>query len=95
VEPNESEEGSKAGKAVSASEIGLTSADWEENQELEGFLRYPYQDQGDDRAQGLLHGRAEPDAARLNAQLLPCRGKARDRPVSRKVADFDIQHGGL
>ena len=55
----------------------------------------PVPDQGDDRAQGLLHGRAEPDAARLNAQLLPCRGKARDRPVSRKVADFDIQHGGL
>ncbi len=43
VEPNESEEGSKAGKVVSASEIGLTSTDWEENQELEGFLRYPYQ----------------------------------------------------
>jgi hypothetical protein len=38
-----SEEGSKAGKAVSASEIGLTSTDWEEDQELEGFLRYPYQ----------------------------------------------------
>ena len=41
VELNESEEGSKAGKVVSASEISLTSTDWEENQELAGFLRYP------------------------------------------------------
>jgi hypothetical protein len=44
VEPNEIEQGSKAGKAASASEIGLTSTDWGENQEFEGgFLRYPYQ----------------------------------------------------
>jgi hypothetical protein len=43
VEQNESEEGSKTGKAVSSSEICLTSTGWEENQEFEGFLRYLYQ----------------------------------------------------
>lgn len=43
VEPNESDQGSKAGRAVPATEIGLSSTDWEENQELEGFLHYPYQ----------------------------------------------------
>jgi hypothetical protein len=36
VEPNESEQGSKAGKAISASELGpeFTVTNWEENQEL-------------------------------------------------------------
>jgi hypothetical protein len=43
VEPNESDQGSKAGNAVPATEIGLLPSDWEENQELEGFLSYPYQ----------------------------------------------------
>ena len=43
VEPNESDQGSKAGTAVPATELGLGSDDWEANQELEGFLRYPYQ----------------------------------------------------
>jgi hypothetical protein len=43
VDPNESEEGSKAGKAVSTSEICLTSTSWEQNQELGGLLRYLYQ----------------------------------------------------
>mmetsp|Transcript_8737 Transcript_8737/g.20960 ORF Transcript_8737/g.20960 Transcript_8737/m.20960 type:complete len:90 (+) Transcript_8737:1-270(+) len=43
VEPNESsDQGSKAGKPVPASEIGLSSDDWEGNQELETFLCYPY-----------------------------------------------------
>lgn len=42
VETNESDEGSKAGRAVPASEIGLTPDDWECNQEMESFLSYPY-----------------------------------------------------
>ena len=42
VEPNESEQGSKVGKAVAPAELGLSSDDWEANQELEGFLSYPY-----------------------------------------------------
>jgi hypothetical protein len=42
VEPNESDQGSKAGKAVPATELGLAADDWAANQELEGFLAYPY-----------------------------------------------------
>ncbi|KAK3285771.1 hypothetical protein CYMTET_6636 [Cymbomonas tetramitiformis] len=42
VETNESEEGSKVGVAVAASEIGLDLSDWDRSQELEGFLSYPY-----------------------------------------------------
>eukprot|EP00966_Prymnesium_polylepis_P063004 1462362-Prymnesium_polylepis.1 len=39
VEPNESNQGSKAGRAVAATEIGLSS---DSNQDLEGFLSYRY-----------------------------------------------------
>jgi hypothetical protein len=42
VETNESDQGSKVGKAVAATELGLSSEDWEESQEMEGFLSYPY-----------------------------------------------------
>ncbi|KAK3279680.1 hypothetical protein CYMTET_12450 [Cymbomonas tetramitiformis] len=42
VETNASEEGSKVGVAVAASEIGLDLSDWDRIQELEGFLSYPY-----------------------------------------------------
>ena len=43
VEPNESDQGSKAGQAVPATDLGLTPDDWEANQELEDFLSlYPY-----------------------------------------------------
>lgn len=42
VESNESEEGSKAGRPVPASELGLDSDDWEQSQELEAFASYPF-----------------------------------------------------
>ena len=42
VETNESDQGSKVGTAVAASELGFTSLDWEESQEMEAFLSYPY-----------------------------------------------------
>jgi len=37
IEPNESDQGSKAGKAVAATELGLDSTDWETSQEMEGL----------------------------------------------------------
>lgn len=43
VEPNESDQGSKAGAPVPACALGLTPEDWECNQELESFLSYPYE----------------------------------------------------
>jgi hypothetical protein len=42
VETNESDQGTKAGTAVSAFEIGISSQDWEESQQMESFLSYPY-----------------------------------------------------
>ena len=42
VETNESEQGSKVGEAVAASEIGLIPEDWEDTQEIEAFLSYPF-----------------------------------------------------
>ena len=42
VETNESDQGSKVGKAVAATELGLSPDDWEQSQELEGFLSYPH-----------------------------------------------------
>jgi hypothetical protein len=42
VEPNESDQGSKAGKPVAAVELGIDPAAWEESAELEAFLSYPY-----------------------------------------------------
>ena len=42
VEANESDQGSKVGVAVPASELGISSLNWEESQEMEGFLAYPY-----------------------------------------------------
>ena len=42
VESNESDQGSKVGKPVAASELGLNSLDWEESQELEAFLSYSF-----------------------------------------------------
>ena len=42
VESNESEQGSKVGKAVAASEMGLSSDDWEKTMELEAFVDQPF-----------------------------------------------------
>ena len=42
VETNESDQGSKVGQAVAASDIGLAPGDWEESIEMEAFLSYPY-----------------------------------------------------
>lgn len=42
VESNESEQGSKVGQAVPASELGLTSQDWDATVEVEGFLDQPF-----------------------------------------------------
>ena len=42
VESNESDQGSKAGSAVPAMDLGLSPTDWEESQELEAFLAYAY-----------------------------------------------------
>ena len=42
VETDDAESGSKLGRPVPASDIGLSTTDWEENQELEGFLEYAY-----------------------------------------------------
>ena len=42
VETNDSEQGSKVGTAVAATELGLSPEDWEESQEMEGFLSYPF-----------------------------------------------------
>ena len=42
IETNESDQGSKAGHAVAASELGLSVLEWEESQEVEGFLAYSY-----------------------------------------------------
>ncbi|KAK3243146.1 hypothetical protein CYMTET_47179 [Cymbomonas tetramitiformis] len=42
VENDESEGGSKVGKAVAASEIGLDTLAWDQSQEIEAFLAYPY-----------------------------------------------------
>ena len=43
VEENISDEGSKAGRAVPADEIGLNPQDWEANSEFEAFLSYPFE----------------------------------------------------
>ncbi|KAK3251539.1 hypothetical protein CYMTET_39128 [Cymbomonas tetramitiformis] len=42
VENDESEGGSKVGQAVAASEIGLDTLAWDQSQEIEAFLAYPY-----------------------------------------------------
>jgi len=42
VEANESEQGSKVGVAVPASELGLNNQDWQESLEYEAFTAYPY-----------------------------------------------------
>ena len=42
VVPNESDQGSKVGKAVAAADIGLTEDQWDKHLELEGFLSYPF-----------------------------------------------------
>ena len=42
IENDLNDNSTKVGKAVPASEIGLTADDWEESQELEAFLEYPY-----------------------------------------------------
>ena len=43
VEPNESDQGSKAGKPVPAAELGLSTEDWDLSTQLEAFLEYPYE----------------------------------------------------
>eukprot|EP00966_Prymnesium_polylepis_P042880 996466-Prymnesium_polylepis.1 len=43
VESNETEQGSKVGKALAASEMGLTAGQWDSTLELEGFLDQPFQ----------------------------------------------------
>ena len=42
VEANDSEQGSKVGRAVAASEMGLTADDWEKTIELEAFVDQPF-----------------------------------------------------
>ena len=42
VEANESEQGSKVGVPVPASEIGLSSSDWNDSLEMEAFTSYAY-----------------------------------------------------
>eukprot|EP00966_Prymnesium_polylepis_P086516 2002415-Prymnesium_polylepis.1 len=42
VESNESEQGSKVGRAVAASEMGLAHDDWEKTIELEAFVDQPF-----------------------------------------------------
>ena len=42
VEVDESESGSKVGKAVASAEIGLDMVDWDQSQEMEAFMSYPY-----------------------------------------------------
>ena len=42
VETNESDQGSKVGNAVAASELGLSNEDWMVSQEFEAFLNYPF-----------------------------------------------------
>ncbi|KAK3260261.1 hypothetical protein CYMTET_30770 [Cymbomonas tetramitiformis] len=43
VETNESEEGSKVGTPVAAADIGLHLIDWDNSEELESFLSYPFE----------------------------------------------------
>eukprot|EP00966_Prymnesium_polylepis_P051214 1185455-Prymnesium_polylepis.1 len=43
VESNETGQGSKVGKAVAASEMGLRADQWDSTLELEGFLDQPFQ----------------------------------------------------
>jgi len=42
IESNESDQGSKVGVAVAASELGLTAEDWENSIEMEAWLKYPF-----------------------------------------------------
>ena len=42
VVSNESDQGSKVGKAVAAADIGMNPEQWDANLELEAFLSYPY-----------------------------------------------------
>lgn len=91
VEMNESDQGSKVGTAVPANEIGLSSDDWECNQEMEGFLSYPYEIKQSIELIGFLTGAqalmllydlkdkfCRPDA-KLEVQALPATLKLCDR----------------
>lgn len=42
VVANDSDQGSKVGKAVAAADIGMNDDQWDKNLELEGFLAYPF-----------------------------------------------------
>jgi hypothetical protein len=105
VEPNESDQGSKAGKAVAATEIGLQSNDWEENQELEGFLRYPYQIKETIEHKGYCTGAqslmllydvksnfSHPDA-QLETLTLPPTLKMEDRERNEEVKNSNVVSG--
>ena len=43
IEVDEGDGASKVGTPVAAAELGLNARDWEQSQELEGFLTYPFQ----------------------------------------------------
>jgi histidyl-tRNA synthetase len=101
VEPNEREEGSKTGKAVSASEICLTLTGWEENQELAGFLRYLYQIKETINHKGyctdaqslmllhdLMHNFCHPEA-KLETLALPSTFKMEDRERFEEVKNME------
>jgi hypothetical protein len=42
VEENESDQGSKVGRPVSAMDLGLTTQEWEDTREMEAFLSYSF-----------------------------------------------------
>ena len=56
IETDESDGSSKAGKPVAASELGLSTSDWEQSAELEGFLYYPFQIKESLEKRSFLHG---------------------------------------